>query len=112
MVGVPVGRISAVTAEGDHVEVTMEIDRNTPAAAGTGAVIVPPGLLASRYIQLTKPWLSGPQLADGAHLDETRTASPMELDDVTAQLNRFLVALGPKGANRQGALSGLIAGAG
>lgn len=112
MVGVPVGKVSAVTARGDHVEVTMELARATPAAADTGAVIVPPGLLASRYVQLTRPWLSGPRLADGAHLDEAHTAAPLELDDVTAQLNRFLVALGPKGANRGGALSGLVASAG
>ncbi|MCL2542261.1 MAG: MCE family protein [Nocardioidaceae bacterium] len=112
MVGVPVGRISRITDEGDHVEVEMKIDESTPAAADTGAVIVPPGLLSSRYVQLTKPWLSGPRLADGAHLGESRTASPMELDDVTAQLNRLLTALGPKGANRKGALSQLVATSG
>lgn len=112
VVGVPVGKITDIRAESGHVEVEMEIDRDTPVAAETGAVIVPPGLLASRYVQLTEPWLSGPRLADGDHLDETRTASPMELDDVTAQLDRLLVALGPKGANRKGALSELISTAG
>jgi virulence factor Mce-like protein len=75
-------------------------------------VIVPPGLLASRYVQLTQPWLSGPRLEDGAHLDETRTGSPLELDDVTAQLDQLLAALGPKGADRDGALSDLVDAAG
>lgn len=108
MVGVPVGEITDIKARGGYVEVVMEIDADTPAAADTGAVIVPPGLLASRYIQLTKPWVAGPKLADGAELDESRTAAPMELDEVTAQLDRFLVALGPKGANQDGALSDLV----
>jgi phospholipid/cholesterol/gamma-HCH transport system substrate-binding protein len=112
MVGVPIGRITEIRPADGHVEVEMELDRDTPAAADTGAVIVPPGLLASRYVQLTEPWLSGPRLADGDHLDETRTASPLELDDVTTQLDQLLVALGPKGANRQGALSALIDSAG
>ena len=84
VVGVPVGSITEIRPADGHVEVVMEIDRDTPVAAGTGAVIVPPGLLASRYVQLTQPWLSGPRLEDGAHLDETRTGSPLELDDVTA----------------------------
>lgn len=112
VVGVPVGRITEIRPADGHVEVEMEIDRDTPVAAGTGAVIVPPGLLASRYVQLTEPWLSGPRLTDGAHLDETRTASPLELDDVTAQLDDFLGALGPKGAGRDGALSRFVRTAG
>lgn len=108
MVGVPIGKITEIRQRGGYVEVVMEIDADTPAAADTDAVIVPPGLLASRYIQLTKPWVAGPKLADGTDLDESRTAAPMELDEVTAQLDRLLVALGPKGANEDGALSDLV----
>jgi phospholipid/cholesterol/gamma-HCH transport system substrate-binding protein len=108
MVGVPVGKITQINAVGGHVEVVMEIDASVPAAADTGAVIVPPGLLASRYIQLTEPWIDGPQLQDGAELDESRTAAPLELDAVTAQMDKFLVALGPQGANRNGALTDLV----
>lgn len=108
IVGVPVGKVTEINPEGDHVEVVMRLEAHSPAAADTGAVIVPPGLLASRYVQLTKPWLSGPRLADGTHLDESRTAAPMELDDVTDELDKFLAALGPQGANRDGAISELV----
>jgi phospholipid/cholesterol/gamma-HCH transport system substrate-binding protein len=109
VLGVPMGTITEVAQEGDTVAVRMELEPGTPVAADTDAVIVPPGVLASRYVQLTKPWLDGPRLADGAVLDSTRTAAPLELDDVTAQLDRFLVALGPNGADRKGALAGLVA---
>lgn len=109
VLGVPMGTITKVTADGASVAVQMRLDPGTPVAADTDAVIVPPGVIASRYVQLTKPWLSGPRLADGAVLGLTRTAAPLELDDVTAELNKFLVALGPTGANGQGALSGLVA---
>lgn len=108
VVGVPMGKISSITPHGDRVEVAMELDPETPVAADTGAVIVPPGVLSSRYVQLTRPWLRGPRLADGATIDTTRTAAPLELDDVTEQLDRFLTALGPQGANSKGALGGLV----
>lgn len=108
VVGVPMGTISEITPRGGRVEVVMELDAETPVAADTGAVIVPPGVLSSRYIQLTEPWLDGPRLADGATIDAARTAAPLELDDVTAQLDEFLVALGPRGSDKDGALSGLV----
>lgn len=108
VVGVPMGTITDIEPHGDGVDVVMELDADTPVAAGTGAVIVPPGILSSRYVQLTQPWLDGPRLADGDRIDVSRTASPLELDDVTEQLDRFLAALGPRGANRGGALGGLV----
>lgn len=108
VVGVPVGTITKISAAGDHVEVTMRVSRSTPVAADTGAVIVPPGVLSARYVQLTRPWLSGPRLADGARIGPDRTRAPLELDDVTRQLNRFLTALGPQGAGADGALGRLV----
>lgn len=108
VVGVPMGTIKEINPQGGHIDVVMELDPATPVAADTGAVIVPPGVLSSRYIQLTEPWIKGPTLADGATIDASRTAAPLELDDVTAQLDGFLTALGPNGANKDGALSGLV----
>jgi phospholipid/cholesterol/gamma-HCH transport system substrate-binding protein len=108
MVGVPIGTITEITPRGGHIEVAMELAPDTPVAADTGAVIVPPGVLSSRYVQLTRPWLRGPRLADGARIDASRTAAPLELDDVTEQLDSFLAALGPQGADRDGALSGVV----
>jgi phospholipid/cholesterol/gamma-HCH transport system substrate-binding protein len=115
VVGVPVGHITKISPEGDHVDVTMQVDDDAPVAADTGAVIVPPGVLSSRYVQLTKPWLQGPKLADGARIDADRTSAPLELDDVTRQLGRFLTALAPtgegagsKGQGSKGALASLV----
>lgn len=108
VVGVPVGKVTSVTPSGTGVVVDMSIDASTPVAADTKAVIVPPGVLSSRYVQLTKPWTSGPKLRDGASLSQSRTAAPLELDDVTRQLGRFLAALGPSGADKGGALSRLV----
>lgn len=108
VLGVPMGKVTSVEPRGDVVEVVMQLDPGTPVAADTKAVIVPPGVLSSRYVQLTEPWTGGAKLTDGAELDVTRTAAPLELDDVTRQLNRFLTALGPHGANKDGALASLV----
>jgi len=108
VVGVPVGTITKVTAAGDHVDVQMHLSGDTPVAAGTGAVIVPPGVLSARYVQLTEPWKGGPKLADGARITADRTRAPLELDEVTRQLNRFLVALGPDGSGGGGALGRVL----
>jgi phospholipid/cholesterol/gamma-HCH transport system substrate-binding protein len=47
-------------------------------------------------------------LADSADIPLRRTASPVELDEVYGALNELSVALGPAGANRDGALSRLV----
>ena len=60
-------------------------------------------------MQLTPAYTGGPALADGADLPVSRTAVPLELDDVYRALDEFNRALGPAGANRTGALTDLVA---
>jgi phospholipid/cholesterol/gamma-HCH transport system substrate-binding protein len=71
-------------------------------------VIVPPSIVGDRYLQLTPVWRSGPVLGDGARIPESRTAVPVEYDQIVSSLNDLDVALGPKGANAKGALSRLV----
>ena len=47
-------------------------------------------------------------LADGATLTEDQTAVPLELDQIYSSIDQLTVALGPTGANRNGALSDLL----
>ena len=47
-------------------------------------------------------------LPDGAELDEDRTAVPLELDQIYSSVDDLTVALGPTGANKNGALSDLL----
>ncbi len=60
-------------------------------------------------MQLSPVWRTGPALADGVDLGVDRTAIPVELDQIYAALDSLNRALGPNGANRNGALSDLIA---
>lgn len=105
MLGVPVGTVRSVTPEGSRVKVGLTLDSGFSAAPDTGAVIVSPSLVSDRYVQLTKPWKDGPRLASGTVIEEDRTAVPVELDDLYRSLDDVSKALGPKGANKDGALS-------
>jgi len=59
-------------------------------------------------VQLTPPYTGGARLADGAVIPLSRTAVPVEIDQIYASLNQLATALGPNGANKGGALSGLV----
>jgi len=76
--------------------------------ADAKAVIVAPSLVSSRYVQLAPRYTGGPTLHDGAVIAQSRTAVPVEWDQIKDQLNDLAVALGPNGANKSGALSGLV----
>jgi phospholipid/cholesterol/gamma-HCH transport system substrate-binding protein len=71
-------------------------------------VIVNQALVSDRYIQLTPVYKGGGVLADGTTLPVTRTVVPVEIDEVTGSLNGLDKALGPEGANSNGALSRLL----
>ncbi|WP_103342856.1 MCE family protein [Amycolatopsis sp. CA-126428] len=107
VLGVPVGEVTDVTPQGDAVRVDMRVD-DVPLPAGVGAVVVAPSLVSDRYVQLTPAYDSGPVLASGTVLAKDRTATPVELDDLYSSLDKLSTALGPNGANKDGALSGVL----
>jgi phospholipid/cholesterol/gamma-HCH transport system substrate-binding protein len=109
VLGVRVGRVVAVEPEGRTVRVEMRYDREWRVPAGAQAVIVPPSVVSDRYVQLTPAYNGGAALADGAELPVERTAAPMEIDEIYKALDEFNRALGPQGANKDGALTDLLA---
>lgn len=111
VLGVSVGKVDSVTPEGTQVKVVLHYraDRRIPAQAK--AAIVAPSLVTGRYIQLAPVYTGGPVLADGATLPRSRTAIPVEWDQISSQLTRLSQALGPNGANAQGAVSGAVSSA-
>ena len=109
ILGVPVGKVDTVNPQGTSVRVRFWYDADlAKVPADAKAVIVSPSVVGDRFIQLTPAYTGGPTLADGAHLGVTRTAEPAELDEIYSALNDLNVALGPKGANKNGALSNLL----
>ncbi|WP_206792193.1 MCE family protein [Amycolatopsis sp. MtRt-6] len=108
VLGVPVGEVTDVTPEGDAVRVDMRVGDDVPLPADVGAVVVAPSLVSDRYVQLTPAYDSGPVLASGTVLPRQRTATPVELDDLYSSIDKLSTALGPNGANKNGALSGVL----
>lgn len=108
MLGVGVGKVDSVTPVGTQVRVSMHLNRGVSAAADTGAVILSPSLVSDRYVQLTGLYTAGAKLAAGATIPTSRTATPVELDQLYNSIDQLSTALGPSGANANGALSNLI----
>jgi phospholipid/cholesterol/gamma-HCH transport system substrate-binding protein len=108
ILGVPVGTVNSVQPQGTQVKVTMTVNGDVPVPASARAVIVSESVVADRYVQLTPAYTSGPQMADGATIPISRTAVPVEVDQIYASLAKLAAALGPNGVNKHGALSDLI----
>lgn len=108
VLGVSIGEVTAIEPEGERVRVEMKYDDKYDIPADAMAVVVAPSIVSDRYVQLTPVYQGGPALEDGATLSDDRTAVPVELDEIYASLDKLNVALGPKGANKDGALSDLL----
>lgn len=108
VLGVRVGAVESVTPRGDRVEVVFTVDGEVGVSPETKAVVVAPSVVSDRYVQLTDLSRGGPVIEDGAVIPESRTATPVELDELYASLNTLVTALGPEGSNADGALSELL----
>ncbi|MGH3714730.1 MAG: MCE family protein [Micromonosporaceae bacterium] len=108
ILGVKVGKVVTVEPQGRTVKVTMRYSRSYPVPAGANAVIVPPSLVADRYIQLVPAYRGGARLPDHAELPASRTVEPLELDEVMYQLSELVSTLGPDAGNSTGALARLL----
>lgn len=104
LLGVVIGEVTAVEPGPAAVEVTIEYAADHDLPADVRALIVAPSVIADRFVQLTPAYPgTGPRLADGATVPVERTRTPVELDEVFSTMNQLLVALGPEGANEDGA---------
>lgn len=109
ILGVPVGTVDTVTPSGTDVVVTMSYEADTQVPADAKAMIIAPSVVGDRYVQLTPVITEGDEvLEDGATLQQDETAVPLELDQIYSSLDELNVALGPNGANRNGALTDLL----
>ena len=108
---VPVGKVLSVTPERDRVRVRIEVTEDQKIPSSAKATIVAPTMVSVRHLELSPAYGGGPTLADGASIPVSRTAVPVEWDDVQREFTRFAQALGPDGANRKGALSEVITNA-
>lgn len=108
VLGIAIGTIDDVVPLGDQVRVEMSIDEDYDVPADANAVVLAPSLVSDRYVQFAPAYDGGPKLKDGDDIPLDRTAIPVELDAVYGALDELSAALGPTGANANGALSDLV----
>jgi phospholipid/cholesterol/gamma-HCH transport system substrate-binding protein len=108
VLGVGVGKITAVEPRGDRVRVDLTVDDGIEIPANASAVVVAPSLVSDRYVQLTPAYDGGPLMRGGTTIPLSRTETPVELDELTKSVNQLATALGPNGANSHGALSDVL----
>jgi phospholipid/cholesterol/gamma-HCH transport system substrate-binding protein len=101
ILGVVVGKITAIEPDGDKVKVTMQIDDDHKVPADAGAVVVARSVATDRYVELTPVYSKGPTLEDGAEIGLERTRTPVDFDQVLATLNDFATGIaGSKSAKK------------
>ncbi|WP_432146522.1 MCE family protein [Streptomyces sp. bgisy084] len=108
VLGIPIGEVKSVTPRGRRVRVEMEYEADRKVPAGAKAAIVNSSVVSDRYVQMLPVYRGGPAMKSGAVIPEERTAVPVELDRIFDSLHTTSEALGPRGANKNGALSRLI----
>ena len=108
VLGVNVGRVTAVVPEGNSVRVEMRYDADVDIPKDAKAVVVTPTLVADRFVQLTPVYTSGPTMKDGADIPLPDTGVPVELDRIYSSIKGLAEALGPNGVNKDGTLNHLL----
>ena len=108
ILGIQVGKITAVRPGPGFVTVDMQVDRSVKLPADVSAVLMAPMVVSDRFVQLGPAYTAGPTLADHSVIPVSRTAIPQTVDAVVNTLNSLAQQLGPQGANKNGALSGLV----
>ncbi|HXO50601.1 MAG TPA: MCE family protein [Mycobacterium sp.] len=95
ILGVPVGAIDAIEPESNRVKISFWVDDTVKVPAEARAAILSPQLVTARAIQLTPAYTGGPVMRSGTVIPQTRTAVPLEWDDLRAQLDKLTATLQP-----------------
>ncbi|VFA99892.1 MCE family protein [Nocardia cyriacigeorgica] len=108
ILGVPVGSVDSVEPMGDQVKIVMSVDRSYDIPADARAAQITPSIVSDRFIQLTPVYRGGPTMDRTATIPRERTATPVEVDRLYRSITELSEALGPDGANADGALNQLV----
>jgi phospholipid/cholesterol/gamma-HCH transport system substrate-binding protein len=108
IMGVRVGSIDKIQADGDKMRITLHYNNTYKVPANATASILNPSLVASRTIQLSPPYDGGPVLADGAVIPIERTQVPVEWDELRDSLSGILRQLGPTAEQPKGPFGELV----
>lgn len=100
ILGVPVGKVTAIKPEGTDVLVTMQVNGDQKIPQGATAVVVSRSVATDRYVELTPVYTSGPQMASGSTIGVDRTQTPVEFDEVLSTIGSFADQISGSGADK------------
>lgn len=107
LLGMQVGKATAITPKDNYVEVKLAIDQGVDIPADVQAVTVSTSILTDRHIELTPAYHGGPKLKNGDVVGLTRTRTPVEFDKSLAMVDKLARALGGDGKGH-GPLADLV----
>lgn len=93
VLGMPVGKVTKITARGGYVEVQFTVDRHVKVPATAQAVTVSTSILTDRQIELTPPYRGGATLQNHDTIGLTRTKTPVEFSGVLNVLDKVTKSL-------------------
>lgn len=108
VLGIPVGTVDKIEPTGTTVKIRISYDAKVDLPADAKALIVSPSVVGDRFVQIAPAYTGGEKLGNNASLGVAQTSTPLELDEIYESLDDLTVALGPDGANSDGALSELL----
>jgi virulence factor Mce-like protein len=89
VLGIKVGKVTAIHPEGTHVVVDLAIDPDVKVPADAGAVTMSPSVVTDRRVELTPVYRSGPTMRDGDLIPADRTHTPVEVDRLYAAADKL-----------------------
>jgi len=88
VLGVPVGKVTAVEPAGKVVKVTLKVtDPDIKIPADAAAVVVSRSVATDRYIELTPVYNGGAEMPSGTVIPLERTRTPVDFDEVLGSLS-------------------------
>ncbi len=100
VLGVPVGKVTAIKPEGQQVKVTLEVDKSQAIPAGAAAAVISRSVATDRYVELTPVYSGGAKMQSGAVIPVDRTRTPVEFDQVLASIGDFARGLNGSGSTK------------
>jgi virulence factor Mce-like protein len=107
ILGVPVGTVTAITPRSGSVIVAMSIPESVPVPTSAQAFLMAPDIVNDRYVQLSA-YRGGPKMVGGTRIPMARTVVPQSVDEIITNLDALASALGPGGANGNGAVTRIV----
>lgn len=93
VLGMPVGKVTAIEPGDGYVDVKLAINRGVDIPADVSAVTVSNSILTDRHVELTPPYHGGAKLRSGDVLGLTRTRTPVEFDRTLSMIDKLGKAL-------------------